>query len=195
MTYRQELARKAIHLSHLAIPLGYAQFSEKVIIAGVAFLSGMMIGIDLWRTRSKWANKYYMKFFKPMMRQYEHSGKHLTGATYMAIAALAVILIVGELLGQKTIALAVLSITIAADAAAALVGKQWGTIKIWKETSLQGSLACFVTAFAIAHFWGLPIHVSLIGAAAATLAEIFTFGLNDNVTIPLATSLAMLLVS
>jgi dolichol kinase len=80
---------------------------------------------------------------------------------------------------------------------AAIIGKKFGHTKILANKSLEGSLACFVACLVIGLFvaWLFPAHLTLqiivIGALTATIVELFSLWIDDNLTIPLISGLVM----
>ncbi|NHZ85923.1 MAG: hypothetical protein GWP19_08590, partial [Planctomycetia bacterium] len=86
---RQELFRKAIHLStnsfiSLAYLFLYIPKIWMTILLGIA--SVMFVVIDLGRTRDGWLSKIFGKLFNGMLRSHELDGK-LTGASYVLIGS------------------------------------------------------------------------------------------------------------
>ncbi|HCF60049.1 MAG TPA: hypothetical protein DFS52_18900 [Myxococcales bacterium] len=87
-----------------------------------------------------------------------------------------------------------------ADPAAAWFGRRFGTLKLYGKKSLQGSLAFLVAGtlvaagFLLGFYPDLPLASRLaagFGAAlAGAAAELFTDRLDDNLTIPIASTLA-----
>ena len=81
------------------------------------------------------------------------------------------------------------------DTFAALVGINFG--KRWyikQNKSLEGSLACFVSCSVFGIF-GWKSFLAVLGALAATLAELSNIPIDDNITIPIFSALVMTLLS
>ena len=131
----------------------------------------------------------FLKAFGPLLRPEELEAGRLPGAFYF-------------LLGTAITALSFdLSITryaceclALADPMAAFVGKSITSPKITRNASLAGCMGCFATAWLCGYFMlpNMDMFQLSIGALACTLAECIPFG-NDNLTIPLATALAITL--
>jgi len=88
------------------------------------------------------------------------------------------------------------------DMSAALIGRSFGgdvvVVKLGREgkKSVEGSMAMFITCCIIGFTMFSTVHLReypvIIGAAVATITELYEpFGLNDNLTIPLLSSLAL----
>ena len=79
------------------------------------------------------------------------------------------------------------------DTAACLVGKSMGKTRIpYTGKTLEGSMACFATVFALAfHATGCDIVKTSAAALAATLTELLPVKDYDNLLIPLVTGLML----
>ena len=81
------------------------------------------------------------------------------------------------------------------DTAAALVGMQIGRIRIWEKT-LEGTLAGLAVCLLVGWFfkdvsWG----VSVGGAVTAMLVELLPIEIDDNIRVPVAAGLIMVILS
>merc|ERR1711916_252949 len=102
---------------------------------------------------------------------------------------------------RPTVAMIAMTALVLGDFFAALVGRAIGRTKILGSKSLEGSLGCFVVVATTS--FGLltsmldemsvqqAIVLSMVGALAATLAELFAIRFNDNITLPLACGTAI----
>ena len=186
----QELRRKSIHLLGLIFPILYVFTTQHTAIIGVGCLLAFVLGIELLKVLFPAFRAMFMRIFSPMLRSQEQKGG-LTGATYYLIGSFLCIL-----LFDKTLAIVCLCFLTLGDLFAALIGKQWGRIKLFSRKSLEGSLACFIVCAAVALLIGLHPVVAIAGALVATLIELLPTGVDDNVTIPVISGLAMhLLIS
>ena len=79
------------------------------------------------------------------------------------------------------------------DTAACLVGKSMGKTRIpYTGKTLEGSMACFATVFALAfHAAGCSVTKTAAAALAATLTELLPVKDYDNLLIPLVTGLIL----
>jgi dolichol kinase len=80
------------------------------------------------------------------------------------------------------------------DSSASIFGGLSGTpLPINKGKTLTGSVAGFLLAFLAGTFFITPWK-ALVGAAIAMIVEALPLPLNDNIVIPLCTSLALVLL-
>ena len=186
----RELRRKSIHLLGLVLPILYVFTTRHTATIAVGALLAIVLGVELLKTLLPTFRVMFMRIFSPILRSQEQKGG-LTGATYYLIGSFLCIL-----LFDKTLAIVCLCFLTLGDLFAALIGKQWGRIKLFSRKSLEGSLACFIVCTAVALLIGLHPVVAIVGAFAATLIELLPTGVDDNITIPLISGLAMhLLIS
>ena len=181
----RELRRKSIHLLGLVFPILYVFTTRHTAIIAVGVLLAIALASELLKVLLPTFRGIFMRIFSPMLRSRERKGG-LTGATYYLIGSFLCIL-----LFDKTLAIVCLCFLTLGDLCAALIGKQWGRIKLFSRKSLEGSLACFAVCTGIALLIGLHPIVAIVGALAATLIELLPTGVDDNVTIPLISGLAM----
>ena len=186
----QELRRKSIHLFGLVFPILYVFTTRHTAIIVVGSLLAVALGVELLKAFLPAFRVIFVRIFSPMLRSQERRGG-LTGATYYLIGSFLCIL-----LFDKILAIVCLCFLTLGDLFAALIGKQWGRIKLFSRKSLEGSLACFVVCAAVALLMGFHPIVAIAGALVATLIELLPTGVDDNVTVPLISGLAMhLLIS
>ena len=177
ISFKQELLRKSTHIGALVIPGGYyflglEQATAFWILSGITLL---MLVIDISRLR-KWRFWRVLgsRVFSHMLRKPEQDGDLTSVALF-----------------SKPGAIAAISFIIVGDVAAALIGRKFGRTKIGNKT-LEGSLGCLAATFLVAVFTpGISLQVALLGALVATLVEAWPMGVDDNVSVPLLSGLAM----
>jgi len=192
ISFRQELIRKATHLGALVIPAGYYFLGLERF---TAFLIMLIIGlgmllIDITRIRNWWLwTNVFSHILSRVIRKHEKDGD-FTGATYILLTSCATIA-----LFEKHIAIAALSFIIVGDSFAAVVGRRFGRIRFANKT-LEGSLGCLLGTVIVALLTpGIPLSIGLLGAVVATLVEAWPLGVDDNVSVPLMSGLAMTMAS
>jgi dolichol kinase len=91
------------------------------------------------------------------------------------------------------VAIAALCVALVSDAAAALIGRRWGSLKTGLgDKSLQGSTAFLLTGLGVALLVpGLNNTAAVIGVLAGTVLEAVPLPLNDNVVVPLGIAVAI----
>ena len=152
-TFFNEIFRKLIHISSLAIPLIYFfLIKDKNVMAAILItLTLISLLIDYARiNREGFVKIFFQKHLKSALRPNELKG-NLTGATWMLIGFTFSVIIFD--FDVSVLALLFLSI---GDAVAALVGRALPIGKIW-DKSISGSLSGFLVCL----FFGLAINNSL----------------------------------
>ncbi len=194
ISYRQELGRKALHLLTLAVPaflLWRGKASTLPIVAGLAVVA---LAADIARAKSKEFNRFIRRFFGFLMRrsELEDTSRQVVfnGATWVLVGASLSILFYDE-----QVAAAALCIFLIGDAAAALIGRPLGRIRLpGQRKTLEGSLAFFIAAGVFSFWLPEPTPLTgLAGAAAGAVAEAIPLPVNDNVRVPVLAGAAMVL--
>lgn len=181
----RELTRKSIHLLGLVVPILYLFTSRDFAIIGVGGLVALALGAELLKVLVPSVRATFLRIFSPILRSQEQKGGP-TGATYFLIGSFLCVLFF-----DKTLAIVCLCFLTLGDLCAALIGKQWGRIKLFSRKSLEGSLACFVVCIAVALLMRLHPAVAITGALVATVVELLPIGVDDNITMPLISGFAM----
>mgnify|MGYP001284047004 CR=1 FL=1 len=183
-----ELSRKIFHLFNMVIPLIHV-YLLKDTMRMVVFLSFMLIFcffIEVYRTRYFIIQKFFKKYLHFMMRESEKEGE-VTGATWVLAGSLITIILI-----PKPFCIIALFFLAVGDAFAALVGMNYPFLKIGRKT-LSGSIACFVFCCIIGLLFSYGLNTSTIifGAFIATLTELSSLKINDNLSIPIFSGLSM----
>ncbi|MBS3176186.1 hypothetical protein J4457_03045 [Candidatus Woesearchaeota archaeon] len=122
--------------------------------------------------------------------QKEKEQKRMIAITYATLGILLVLYFY-----PLEIALAALGMSYFGDPAAAIVGKRWGTKKVWKEKTMQGIVANFVVCIVVGLFFLNSILSILIMALAASFIELFMDHLEDNLYVPVFAGVIGVLLS
>ena len=153
------------------------------VVAGFA-LSG--ITADVVRAYSSSFNEWIRWIFGPLMRAEElpSVGERVTfnGATCVLVGAALL-----GLIFPLRVAVPILTMTMLADAAAALVGRRLGQHS-WGRFSatVEGSAAFIVTGLlVIVWFPALALGPALASVIVAAVVEALPLPLNDNIRVPL----------
>ena len=183
-----EFSRKIFHLLNMVIPLIHVYFIEDRV-GMLIFLSLMLIicfFIEVLRTRYFILHKFFKKYLHFMMRDSEKEGE-ITGATWVFAGSLFTIMLI-----PKPFCIVALFFLAVGDTFAALVGMNYPFLKIGRKT-LSGSVACFITCCIIGLLFSHSLNTSTIvfGAFIATLTELSSMKINDNLSIPIFSGLSM----
>jgi dolichol kinase len=200
-SYGAEVKRKALHLGALAIPVGILVVHRPAAVAILASIAALAVAADVARLRWRPAHDLVLLIFGPIMRPGELPPLGgpivLNGATWMCISSA-----LCAALFPAGIAAASLAMMMIGDAAAALVGRRWGRTRFpGTFKSLEASMAFVVAGWLAALPFGyfaepaLGPGVLLAGAAVAAAVEVLPIPLNDNIRVPLAAGLILLLLA
>jgi dolichol kinase len=182
---RQELYRKAIHLASAVFPLAYAWVFPRPVIATALLVSTFVaIAVEFARRRHTPSRLLYERLVGGMLR--EHERERLVGATWMLVSYTFVVLVT-----PAAVAIAAMCAVSLGDAAAALVGRTIGRVRIFSGKTLEGSIACLITA-ALAARWiaGLALPGALLVGLVALLSELPDGPGDDNARVALLTAAA-----
>ena len=186
---RHELARKALHLLTVAVPLAYAGgMPRRWVVALVALACVVALAVEWGRAAHAATRAVFQRATQRLLRGHEQD--RWAGATWLLLSFLGAVV-----LFPRDVAVAAMWAVSVGDAAAAIVGRTVGRHHLFGVTkTLEGSMACFGATLAgallVAH---LSLASSVVGAAAATLAEWPGRPGDDNLRITAATGGGILL--
>lgn len=189
---KRELARKAIHVSSTALPLLVWLVPRGVAVAVLVPIAVAALTIEVARHRIRPVRYHFFRHTRTMLRAHERRG--LAGATWMALAYAAALL-----LFPKPVAVAAMLFNGLGDAVAALVGKRWGRRRTAWGKSWEGFAAGLAVDLAVGlGMWMLAPDVvtlpgALVGALVAASVEFAPLPLDDNVRVTLAGGAGILL--
>ena len=188
LSLRHELARKAIHVSSVAVPVAYAAGLPRAVVAGVLLvLLVAALLVELARARSARAGALFTRATGALLRAHEQ--RRISGATWLLAAFLG-----SALAFPRDVAIAAMCSVALGDAAAAVVGRWLGRRRLGARKSLEGSAACLAVVYLAARaVAGLGVGESVLAALCATLAEWPEGPLDDNVRMAGATGAGILL--
>ena len=186
------ISRRALFhiLSGLSIVIAALLLPRTVLLIALGVAAAAFLSIDLIRLRVPRLNRRFVQLLMPFLKRNE--AYRLTGSSYMLAASLIALLVF-----PRDIAVLAICFLAVGDTSATLVGGYIGKMKIFGKT-LEGVLACFISCVAaglILYQVGLNISVLtvIVGAVGATIAEALPLPINDNLTIPLLSGLAMII--
>ncbi|MDP8314571.1 MAG: phosphatidate cytidylyltransferase [Candidatus Celaenobacter antarcticus] len=201
-----EIYRKLTHLFAIIIPVLYYLVVKNQLLA-IAILLPFAIGSVVWdsaRIESPKYRHHFLKLFGSHLRDSEVS-RH-TGGTYLLTSSVVVIAVF-----SKEIAYLAISYLVVGDTFAAFVGLSMGRRKfVRSKKSLEG----FIGAFVSCSVWGLlsyflflkrvfsydcahpelAVILIILGALVASVVESVDLHINDNISIPILSALAMTVI-
>ena len=183
-----EFSRKIIHLLSMGVPLIHVYLikDRMGMIIFLSFMLSFCFFIEVFRVQNFILHKFFKKYFYFMMRDSEKKGE-ITGATWVFAGSLFTIILI-----PKPFCIVALFFLAVGDTFAALIGMSYPFIKIGRKT-LSGSIACFVTCCVIGLLFSFSLNTStiILGAFIATLTELSSMKINDNLSIPIFSGLSM----
>ena len=195
ITYKQELARKSIHLVSLLIPILYVFVSRETAIYILTPLTIAAIILDFLSRKKTPVQKYIFALFGKILRSHETQDKIvLNGASWVLISALLCVIVF-----PKIIFITAFSILITSDIAAALYGRKFGRHPLMGK-SLEGFMAFIITAIMTVCFIGIMNSVpwtfycfGIIASVVGAIAELSSkkLKMDDNLTIPISVGIIL----
>ena len=197
--YRQEIYRKLIHLSSLWMPAAIYFLERKIALLVFAVSMIAVLAYEIVRRqRNVWARVLDWVFGGALRPDEKGRRFKPSGAIYVLIAAF-----LSALVFPRLVAVTALAMMLTGDAAAALMGRRFGRVRIL-DKSLEGALAFFVAALATAGVIAAVVPAAesryMYAATAAALAgaavELVSkrLHIDDNLAAPLAAGGVMMLL-
>ena len=167
-----------------------------IVFFSLLFVGNVLIEYGNYK-KYPWARRTFGSLFFRMLRNKEttHGKFQVSGSLYVLLAAIAC-----TLLFPQPVAVISLSVMLISDTSAALFGKAYGTRKLYKNKSLEGTVAFFLSAL-IVNMLCEPIYhftyAGVIACAAASFAEMFEDKLevDDNLSIPLVVGTVLVILN
>jgi len=177
--------RQLVHLSSILVPVLVEVTSKPFVVAALCTVTLGYAAVELLRTRGRLL-PLISGFTLKMSREDERS--HFIGAPiFLAVGVILVLL-----LFPRNIAYASIVIVAIGDPVAAYVGGEHGRRRVGSKT-LEGFAAGALVAFLPTLILVPPI-VGAIGSITGLLLELIG-GVEDNLTIPVGSGVAMFLAS
>lgn len=188
-----EIKRKFFHLGGLIYVAGLIYIPRPAylgLLTAWAFIEGLF---EAARLKNPAFNEWIYSRFGGLMRDKER--QHISGIFWMILGVLTSVSIARPV----PIAAASILYLLLGDGVASLVGKRFGG-PAWPRSNkrVSGSLACFLACVVIGKFLLEPLYgwpMVFIGAAAATVLELISTPIDDNLLIPTGTAFVLLLCS
>ncbi len=185
--YRNELARKAIHLFSISIPTIYFFIPRWLALCLLLPVTIAFVTVDLARYYIPVVSRWFYRWFGGLLRRHEvdTARKRLNGASNVLISASLCVLLL-----PKIIAINAFAILIVSDTTSALVGRRFGRHRFFAK-SLEGSTAFFISAVAVVLLTpkvsslAYEYFIGIIAAAVGTVVEALPIRIDDNLTIPI----------
>ena len=188
-TAQPKMWRRLFHVfAGSTIPIAGIFAPENGLTLALAVLAAVALALDLVRFGVGSLNRVYLRWMAPLLKSDEES--HITGATYMLVAALLIFWLYG-----KDVGVPVMFFLSLGDPVAAIVGRRMPGPRLMGKS--PGGTAAFAVAGAAAAgvllaFGAIEYHWALwAGAVIAALVELAGIPPDDNLTIPMIAGTAM----
>jgi dolichol kinase len=177
---RKEILRKMIHLLELPVLLGYtviaALYGPKVGILALTALLIILLEIEYIRLEYKLRLPAVIDILRRKEKDHLAGSIFFVSSTIICFAAF-----------DYPVALLALLMTVFGDLAAALIGIKFGRTRLFRKKTLEGFAAGLLVNIAVGYMvmpgeWRLFLPMAL----TASLVELWTGKLDDNLTVPLA---------
>jgi dolichol kinase len=176
----QSIWRNLFHFSGIVIPLAYLLVSRGAALGLTILLFCVLSVVDFLRLTGRLKLGMAGKYLK------DKEQSKPTGSLFYVVAALVTILFF-----RREAAICSLLVLCVADPLSSLVGRALGRHPLFGK-SIEGSLAFLGSSLIILMLFSVGLSVALPVASIATLTELFTpASLDDNLTIPIVTGLAL----
>lgn len=181
-------ARRLFHMANGVVIASVLAWSPVPRSWAVWILGAVLAGLvtmDVVRLTTPRANALFFKAFRHLASPREAKG--LASSTWYTLGVLLAV----ALLPREAAITGILVLALA-DPSASYVGRRWGR-RPFLGASLEGTLIFVGVAFAIL----APRHgflVAAVAAPAAALVERYSWPVDDNLTIPVASAAAVLLL-
>lgn len=193
ISIRHAITRGVFHaIIGLATAAALFLLPRYTVVAAIATATAVFLSFDFARLHVHAINKWFFIWFGFLLRDEEKN--RLTGSSYSLLGFL-----ITTLVFHRDIAILAILFLSLGDSAATVVGIWKGRIRLWGR-SIEGNVTCLVVCFSV----GLPVanilesmalSVAIAGAVFATIFQALPLRMNDNLTIPIGSALAMLVTS
>lgn len=144
------------------------------------------LAIDFFRFRVPVFQRVFFRSLSALVSPREAGG--VASSTWYLVGVIIAVLAFSPAVAQASILVLALG-----DPAASYVGRRWGTLRIG-DGSVEGTTVFFLVALAVLWAFFSPAYAAL-GAVLATVVERIPWRLDDNLTLPVGTGLALALLS
>lgn len=184
---RNIVLREVIHMSGFSVPLVCSYLVDRHLIALMIFLVAMLYVTS--ETMRMLGVRLPIISYTTLMAAGESELQEFVVSPLFYASGI----ILSLVLFPDSISYASITVLTLGDGFASLFGRRWGrrNLPFHKNKTVEGSLGGFLLALTGSLLFIEP-HGALIASAAGMLAEILPLPINDNITIPLTSGLALM---
>jgi phytol kinase len=177
-----EFKRKIFHLLILLVIIGYVilerNYNKQVaLIALVALLSFFLLA-EYFRLELGWRIPLFDHIIRAKEREHYYGVVYFLSATIICLAVF-----------DFNVALAALLMTTFGDMAAALFGKKFGKVIVFRKKTVIGTLTELIVNIIVGFFILQNVYIIIAMAFTATFVETFVSELDDNLLMPIFAAL------
>lgn len=185
------IERKIYRLMAVLIPLIYISFGKNFVLKILIPLMILSLIIDIIRLKNERINDFLFRILHSFLKEKERNTASTT-SLFLISTTLTIFLF------TRKIAILAILFAIIGDLFAEIFGTLYGEHKIYKYKTLEGSFACFISCLISGLLFRdfTPIFTNLIvmGSLAATVTELLSVKVDDNLTMPIFTALILALI-
>lgn len=175
----------------IIFPLAYFYLDRSFMLWVIGVIAAIPLTADLLRLLVPRINFFFFKKATAIFKKREK--RYFSSITFFLWSIFILIL-----LFPKPIAILAASFLIFGDLFSKFFGMEYGQIKIFQHKTIEGSIAyltiCLVLGYILWPYLSLSPLIIVSGAIFATLAELFSKGINDNLSVALASGISMLIL-
>ncbi len=160
-------------------------FSERLATLALTGIFLVLLEVEYLRLEHRMKLPEFIDVLRPRERT------NVTGAIFFSAATIIVFATF-----DYPIAVTALLLTVFGDLASALIGIKFGRHKVYKKKTLEGFLAGLAINFLVGYLF-LPAYpaIFLTMAVVASVVELYTGKLDDNLTVPLISAFSGQMIS
>jgi len=178
-----EVKRKIFHLLILFIIFGYVlierNYSRQIALISLVGVLALFLLVEYLRLELGWRMTFFENVIRPKEREHYYGIIYFLSATIICLAVF-----------DYPIALASLLMTTFGDMSAALFGKKYGKVLVFRKKTVVGTFSELIVNIIVGFFILKNVYIIITMAFTATLVETFVSELDDNLFMPVFTALA-----
>lgn len=178
------LLRKSVHILGFAVPFIVMKLGASLVILMIGVVTILYLGSETLRLEGR-SLPMIAQFTKKAARP-EELASYILPPVYFALGILISLLIFPQPIGFA--AIAVLTLGDGASNIAGSLGHK--RLPFNSKKTLEGTISGFLLGFLGAVIFVSPLS-ALVGAAVGALLEALPLPINDNLTVPVSSALAM----
>ena len=178
----REIKRKLFHILILLVIAGYViiekNYNKQIALLVLVALFGLFLLAEYFRLEHDWRIPMFDHIIRAKEREHYYGVVYFLSATIICLAVF-----------DFKVALAALLMTTFGDMAAALFGKRFGKVLVFRRKTIIGTLSELGVNIIVGFFILGNVYIILAMAFIATFVETFISELDDNLLVPIFAAL------